>query len=150
MAVNKTITALDLSNNYINEEGGKYLGEMLAVTSSLQHLNLERNSLGDEGSEGFAAGLAQNKTLLKLSLINNIIDVAGAKALAEAFKHHRSTPESKSNHVRSNLSFKTHLILLALEFVDLKENVFDVEGEIALADALMHRRRNSPPFLRPL
>ena len=49
MSVNQTITALDLSNNYINEEGGKHLGLMLKANHSLKHLNLERNSLGDEG-----------------------------------------------------------------------------------------------------
>lgn len=56
MAENQTITALDLSNNYINEEGGRHLGKMLTVNHSLKHLNLERNSLGDEGVQGFSEG----------------------------------------------------------------------------------------------
>ena len=51
MKFNKTISTLDLSNNYINEEGGEFLGTMLEHSVGLTNLNLDRNSLSDDGVE---------------------------------------------------------------------------------------------------
>ena len=79
-----------------------------------------------------ARGLKLNSNLKTLSLGNNIVDVPGALELAEALTTTTSTTRSSTFYP---------LLLLAVTYVDLKQNLFDSEGDIALVEAMINRRK---------
>ncbi|KAL0238004.1 hypothetical protein GEMRC1_012478 [Eukaryota sp. GEM-RC1] len=86
MKVNTTVTSINLSRNSISAKGIKVLAEALKVNSAVTSINLGNNSIGDEGAVSLAEMLKVNSTLVRIDLRINAIRDEGASALAEALK----------------------------------------------------------------
>ncbi len=80
------LTDLDVGNNGIGFEAGKFFADYIKQDSDLTHLNLYMNELCDLGATEIANALSDNCAIEVLDIGgNNILD-AGAMALAEALK----------------------------------------------------------------
>lgn len=90
LSINYTLTALDLSWNYLRLAGAVELGKALAYNSGLRELNLAYNAFGDAGAQAIGEALLANSTLETLNLSNNNIPAHGAMALASAVKRNRA------------------------------------------------------------
>jgi len=117
MRTNQTITYLDLSNNYIEYEGAKTIAKFLTQNKTLKHLNLQRNLIQNIGCSALAAAIATKGSALEiLDIANNIIETEGVLELCAG--------------LRANTSLKT---------VCLRQNIFEIRGEIALQEVLMYK-----------
>jgi hypothetical protein len=74
---------LDLSSNNISIRGIQKISNLL-VNSSIKKLNLSNNYLGDEGSSILASGIKKNKSLISLNLSSNYIIYQGIIDIAMA------------------------------------------------------------------
>merc|ERR1712238_390321 len=70
---NKTLNKLNISYNYIGEEGGKALAEMLMTNNTLNTLNIRNSNIGTEGGKALVKMLETNTTLKTLYLSGNDI-----------------------------------------------------------------------------
>ena len=113
LAVNSSLTNLDLSKNSFGNSGASSLAQALAVNSSLTNLDLSKTRFGNSGAACLAQALAVNSSLTKLDLSENRFGNSGAASLAQALA------------VNSSL---TNL--------DLSENRFGNSGAASLAQAL--------------
>eukprot|EP00434_Breviolum_minutum_P017496 symbB.v1.2.015442.t1/scaffold1121.1/size137196/10 len=82
--VNKTVTAIDLSNTNVGDDGLKALADALRVNHTLTCIVLCGNNFGDEGVKALADALRVNKTLTDVALDDNNFGNEGLKALASA------------------------------------------------------------------
>ncbi|MEM7616793.1 MAG: hypothetical protein AAF195_00240 [Pseudomonadota bacterium] len=101
----KTITELDLSDNWI---GSKAFDKIITAIGKLTSLNLANNYLGDKDVNRvaeLAAALKGNETLKCLNIESNDIGVDGAADLAAALYYGNSTLTSlnlASNNIRDH------------------------------------------------
>lgn len=68
---NKSITALNLSRNNLNDFAGLRLGRMLKRNTALKKLELDTNNLGPRTCASLGESLKSNTTLKHLSMENN-------------------------------------------------------------------------------
>ena len=73
-------TSLDLCDNAVHAEGGRYLGRALRRNDSLVELNLRLNRLTDEGGRMLFEGIKDNSSLAVLNVSSN--SLAGWVCLA--------------------------------------------------------------------
>ncbi|CCW59765.1 unnamed protein product [Phytomonas sp. EM1] len=89
---NKTYSVLDLSDNYLRDEGAQSIGELLRVNRTLVHVGLSSNDISHKGASAIASALEDNKTVVSLDLgarsgVNaNHIGSQGAEALGKLLK----------------------------------------------------------------
>ena len=81
---------LDLSRNFISDEGIKVLSKSLMVNKTLKYLNLRHNRIREDGYKIFSEYLSENKTLEELSLSENAISNEGIKHLSTFLPHNRT------------------------------------------------------------
>ena len=62
LAINKTLTCLDLRNNQLSPESGSYLAKMLSINSALKTLDLRWNSIDDSAAIQMENAVKQNNT----------------------------------------------------------------------------------------
>ena len=84
LAVNSSLTNLDLRLNSIGDTGAESLSQALTVNSSLTNLYLGGNSIGDTSAESLSQALAVNSSLTKLVLSWNSIGDTGVEFLSQA------------------------------------------------------------------
>ena len=113
LRVSTSLSSLDLRSNSIRNEGANSLALALRVNTSLSSLNLCSNSIGDEGANSLAQVLRVSTSLSSFNLSNNCIGDEGANSLAQA--------------LRVNTS---------LSSLDLHSNSIRDEGANSLAQAL--------------
>lgn len=80
LAINKSVTHLDLSFNAIGQSG-LILGEALTNNRSIKNLILSTNSLDSKAAFTILCGIIENKTLKNVVLDGNPIGEAGAHCL---------------------------------------------------------------------
>ena len=80
------ITKINLYDNKIEDEGLKFLAELLKTNSTLTSIDLRINYIGDEGVEFLAEALKENNTLTSIDLASNNIGAEGVEFLAKALK----------------------------------------------------------------
>ncbi|KPJ04996.1 Uncharacterized protein C14orf166B-like [Papilio xuthus] len=81
---NMFVTNLDLTDNWIGEDGCFHLGEMLAENCTINVLNLCGCRIGSEGAKRMFLNLPKNKTLHELNLSRNQLYDEGVEHLAKA------------------------------------------------------------------
>ena len=142
-AKNTSLKRLDLSNNFIGQEGAEAFGVVLRFSYTLYELNLSRNNIGDEGVEVIARGLRENADtqLRRLDLSWNGIKDDGARNLSYMLR---------DNSVLAYLNLKSNFICdpgvkalalslpysMVLEELDLTGNQMRDPGP--LVEALCH------------
>lgn len=115
LAVNTTLTSLNMRWNFVQAEGISILAPSLATNTALRTLNVARNFLGDEGVSTLTKALVDNTTLTSLALGSNQITSKGAKAVAKLLK--KGSP---------------------LKILDMSENALQAPGFEVLAQALIN------------
>jgi Ran GTPase-activating protein (RanGAP) involved in mRNA processing and transport len=78
-AGNRTLTALNLSQNAIGDRGATALAEALKLNSTLARLDLSGNAIDEAGARALASALRENHGLVSLSIGDNYLGEAGAK-----------------------------------------------------------------------
>jgi Leucine Rich repeat len=81
---------LDLHGKKIGAKQAKAIAEELAVNTSLTFLNLSDNTIGDDGTAAIANALRANKSLEMIDLGSNGIGNVGMVALAQALVENNS------------------------------------------------------------
>jgi Ran GTPase-activating protein (RanGAP) involved in mRNA processing and transport len=88
---NTILTSLDLSRNYINDDGAKVIASFLLTNNSLRSLYLNNNNIGDDGIMALASALSENNSLTNLILYNNNFSYnIGVKALINSLSKNTS------------------------------------------------------------
>ncbi|KAL0235834.1 hypothetical protein GEMRC1_002416 [Eukaryota sp. GEM-RC1] len=110
---NTTVTKIMLLANRITSKGALALSEALSVNVALTNIDLSSNPIGDQGAIAIANVLKTNSVIYEIGLGDNSIGVKGLKAVAEALK------------------VNSKLVVL-----DLSYNQVSDEGVIAIGEAL--------------
>jgi hypothetical protein len=110
---NKSLRDIDLSDNFLGDEGCKLIADILKTNDSLKDINLSHNVIQSAGFKELSEALKVNITLKKINLSANTARLGEIKMISEAIKVNKSLTE-----------------------LDLSELGFDLEGTKALADAL--------------
>ncbi|CAK1581489.1 unnamed protein product [Parnassius mnemosyne] len=84
LKLNKFVMILDLTDNWISEDGCFHLGEMLAKNNTLKVLVLHGCRIGSEGARRLFVNLPQNSVLRELNLCKNRLNDKGVEYLANA------------------------------------------------------------------
>ena len=113
LAVNSSLTSLDLDWNRIGDAGASSLSQVLTVNSSLTILDLSWNIIGEAGASSLSQALTANSSLTSLDLRNNSIGISGASSLSQALTAN-SSPTS----------------------LNLRANGFGMLGAVSLSQAL--------------
>ena len=141
LRVNTSLSSLDLSCNFIGDEGANSLAQALRVNTSLSSLDLSCNSIGDEGANSLAQVLRVNTSLFSLRLQNNSVGPEGVNSLSQALKvntslssldlNDNSIGDEGANSLAQALRVNT-----SLSSLDLTRNSIGDEGANSLAQAL--------------
>jgi Leucine-rich repeat (LRR) protein len=78
---NSVLTTLNLADNQVHSEGGRYLARGLRENDSLLQLNVRLNRLADEGCCLLLEGLRDNVSLTDLNIGSNAAGSASAQVL---------------------------------------------------------------------
>lgn len=81
---NKNVKVLDLTDNWINNDGCYHLGEMLLSNSTICKINLSGCRIGPRGGQVLFNFLRYNRALYKLNLAKNELEDEGVEYLARA------------------------------------------------------------------
>ncbi|XP_053623591.1 leucine-rich repeat-containing protein 74B-like [Plodia interpunctella] len=84
LEANRTVTCLNLTGNFLNQDACFHLGEMLIKNTSLVELNLSGCRIGPPGVKRILAGLTSNRTLKILNLDKNELSDNGVQYIANA------------------------------------------------------------------
>jgi Ca2+-binding EF-hand superfamily protein len=83
VAVNKTLTFLDLSYNGLGNDAGELMGDSLMQNRVLRTLLLANNNFGSVAAFTLAVGVIDNPCIRRLNIDENPIGVAGAAAVMQ-------------------------------------------------------------------
>ncbi|CCW67258.1 unnamed protein product [Phytomonas sp. Hart1] len=144
---NKTYSVLDLSDNYLRDDGVKSIGELLQVNRTIVHVGLSSNDMSYKGVFAIASALEDNKTVISLDLgaksgVNaNHIGSQGAEALGKLLKVNKvlSRLNLGSNGLgASGLSFFQSSLIdnTTLTHLNLNSNNLGRDGARILAEIL--------------
>eukprot|EP00439_Symbiodinium_sp_Y106_P062220 s2769_g9.t1 len=141
LTVHCTITALDIRDCCLHNEGGQAIAEALSCNSTLTQIHLEGGDVGEEGGKAIAEALKTNSTLTKIDLGANKIGVEGGKVLAEALKSNSTLTDinlhSNDIGVEGGKAFANMLKTNStLTRINLRWNNVGDEGGKALAQAV--------------
>ena len=78
------LVELNVSNNYLADEGAVMMAEGIAITRTLQKLYLNDNDIGPLGTKAIAQALSVNTSLELLNMSKNSAGKDGAVGIAEA------------------------------------------------------------------
>ena len=141
LAVNSSLTSLNLSGNGIGNSGATSLSQALAVNSCLTYLNLSENKIGDSGATSLSQALAVNSSLTNLDLTTNLICDSGAASLSQALAVNSSLTYLylTQNSIRDSGAASLSQALAtnsSLTVLGLSHNHIDDSGAASLSQAL--------------
>ncbi len=116
LRVNKSLTELLSSGNYINGDSAQMLADALKVNTGINKLDLSDNFIRTPGSTALAAALKVNTALVELNLRDNYIGPTGSNALTTALK------------------INTHLQLVDLRMCNLVPDIDEVVLDVHRAN----------------
>ena len=141
LAVNKSITKLELYSNPIGDIGAASIGDAINTNAVLNYLHISDCDISSEGAVQLSAGLAVNKSLTRLELMWNPIGDIGAASIGDVIKTNAvlehldiSDCEITSQgciHIAAALSENSTLLRLEME-----GNAIGVEGAKAMSEML--------------
>mmetsp|Transcript_67224 Transcript_67224/g.156043 ORF Transcript_67224/g.156043 Transcript_67224/m.156043 type:complete len:433 (-) Transcript_67224:146-1444(-) len=99
---NNSISHLDLRNNKIGPEAGRFLAEMLKENSTVTHLDLSWNDLGVEGGKALLGGIQGNHSLIDCQLSGNRVAEDTLHAIAFILRRNRQTAPMGASAFREN------------------------------------------------
>lgn len=138
---NTSLVLLDLSHNFISDQGCQPLGKLLSRLGTLESLSLESNSIHPVGAISLSDHLMHNTTLRTLHLGANYIGPSGIAALGPAVAMSHLTELS----LRDNFLTEKGAMALAVAIrgrsgtlidLDLSGNYIGSEGALAILPAL--------------
>jgi len=88
-----TLEELNISNNYLSNDGAKIISEGLIKTISLKVLYINNNNINSHGVVSIAYSLSLNTSLVVLNMTNNVIRQDGVVAIVEAISKNRTLKE---------------------------------------------------------
>ena len=86
LAVNTTLTNLNLRENNIGDSGAASLSDAIKVNTGLTNLGLSWSNIGDSSAASLSDAIKVNTALTNLDLSWNIIGASGAASLSDAIK----------------------------------------------------------------
>ncbi|XP_068629606.1 leucine-rich repeat-containing protein 74A-like [Battus philenor] len=89
---NRTVTSLDFTDNFLNDDACFHLSQMLITNSVLQELNLTGCLIGISGVKRLMSSLPLNRSLQCLNLSNNKLGNEGMKYVSESIIHGLEVP----------------------------------------------------------
>jgi Ran GTPase-activating protein (RanGAP) involved in mRNA processing and transport len=128
MDPNCVLARLNLADNQVHVEGGRYLGRGLRENSSLVALDVHMNRLADEGVRMLLEGLQDNVTLHTLNLRANGAGSDTAQAISALLRdsqHHLQCIDLATNNLSANDISLLHMAVLrnrSLWSLDLRGN----------------------------
>ena len=141
LAVNFTVTNLELCEDILSTEEINLLTEALRVNTSLFSLNLSVTTIRDEGANSVAQALRVNTSLSSLNLSYNSIYTEGANSLAQALRVNTSLSslDLAKNFIGDegvNSLAQALRVNTSLSYLNLTCNSIGYEGTKSLAQAL--------------
>lgn len=109
LSQNRMVRILDLTDNWITEDGCFHLGEMLMRNITITELNLTGCRIGVNGARRLLCNLPLNRTLKTLNLSKNQLTNEGGAFLAYAI--FQGVSVSNINLSYNNLDVKTLMLL---------------------------------------
>ena len=91
--VYSALQKIDISHNFISDDGAAAIGECLKLNKVLKELNLSDNKINSNGVAKIADAIKINATLLKLDISHNIISTDGVVAINEYLKFNKTLLE---------------------------------------------------------
>ena len=79
-----------MSGNKIDDQGAKYIADMVTDNKTLQVISLANNHIGDKGAQRIANSLVVNTSIRFIWLIDNKIGNKGAEKLVDALESNHS------------------------------------------------------------
>merc|ERR1712087_409244 len=73
MAVSRSLSSINLSENNIGSEGAKVLAPAIRVSRSLSSINLSDNNIGSEGAKVLAPAIRDSHSLTQINLSLNAL-----------------------------------------------------------------------------
>ena len=141
LAINKSLTKLELRGDPIGDIGAASIGDVIKNKAVLEDLNIRNCEITSEGAVQLSAGLAVNKSITKLLLYSNPIGDIGAVSIGDAIKTNAllahldiANCEITSQgciHIAAALSENSTLLRL-----DMEGNAIGVEGAKAMSEML--------------
>ena len=141
LAVNKSLTELELCDNPIGDIGAASIGDAIKTNAVLDYLDINDCEITSEGAVQLSAGLAINKSFTRLELWGNPIGDIGAASIGDAIKtnavlEHLDIDDCEITsqgciHIAAALSENSTLLILRM-----KGNAIGVEGAKAMSEML--------------
>ena len=141
LAVNKSLTRLELKENPIGDIGAASIGNTIKTNAVLEHLEIGDCEITSEGAVQLSAGLAVNKSLTSLGLWGNPIGDIGAASICDVIKTNAVLEHLNIGyceitsqgciHIAAALSENSTLLRLEME-----GNAIGVEGAKAMSEML--------------
>ncbi|KAM9330829.1 uncharacterized protein PAF06_018672 [Gastrophryne carolinensis] len=141
LVTNTTIVNLDLSDNWLEEDGAMAIADMLRENCYISELHLCDNKLGLKGAKALSMTLMENTTLQKVDLSGNEFDDQAAPYFSDAFMNNQKVESMDLSHnmfgdesgeiLASGIAENTGMLELNLSW-----NNFRGRGAVALAKGL--------------
>ncbi|KAL5008709.1 hypothetical protein ScPMuIL_014290 [Solemya velum] len=138
---NTCVLTLDLSDNWLEGEGGEHIAEMLKENCYITDLNISDNKLGSRGMAAISKMLQDNNSLRSIILSGNEFSDQDASHVAAAMNENVQLVEL--NLSNNNFGEKAGEILGAslgenetLEELDLSWNAFRQSGAVQLCKGI--------------
>lgn len=128
------LSSFVVANNFIDEEGGRFLQDVLRSCTSLVAFDLRLNKLKDEGGQMILDGLQGNETLQHICLAGNGLASLAADALCSLLAC--TSLQLNSVDISSNQLLKDDVtkIFTAVENNNSRLDLLDVRGNPGVVD----------------
>ncbi|RHY12226.1 hypothetical protein DYB30_005327 [Aphanomyces astaci] len=104
LALNTSLTYLDLRNNSIGPDGAMRLAQSLKRNRTLEEVDLRWNEIGSVGGRAFLDMLEEgNHSLQRLQLMGNNVPMATADAIEDCLKRNQQVATSSCSHADDDL-----------------------------------------------
>ena len=139
--INTKIQKLDMSDNYISDDGTAIISDTLVINESLKEVNLELNSITQQGAKSLSEAIQVTKILQILDLSYNSISDDGAATISDSLKINVSLQElylACNNITHEGVKKISEAITMTatLQKLDLNNNNISDDGAAAISDSL--------------